>query len=89
MHEFIKVVGIIIAVIGAIIAGLSVATLSSSGPALAKAASIYGIIVGAGVALPGAMLFCFGAIVEHLIALRSISQRQVQIFEEMVKRRQP
>jgi hypothetical protein len=33
--------------------------------------------------LSGAVLYCFGAIVEHLIAIRAAAERQVEIFERL------
>lgn len=69
MYEFIKVFGLIIAGIGALIAALSIALSGGTTTVLGMFGGIYGVLIGAGIALPGAMLFCLGAIVELLIAI--------------------
>lgn len=41
------------------------------------------LIIGGSLILSGAMLYCFGAIVEHLIAIRKATERQVAIFDRL------
>lgn len=57
------------------------AVLASAGKA-GEAVQVYGLLVGAAVALPGAMVYCFGAIVGHRIAIRKTAERQLAIFEQ-------
>jgi hypothetical protein len=78
MHGFLKAIGGIVAVIG-IVAGAGIAISAQNN----TSAQLTGIMIGAGLALPGAMLYCFGAIVEHLIAIRKNTERQLAIFERL------
>lgn len=46
---------------------------------------LWAIGIGGGMVLSGAVLYCFGAIVEHLIAIRAAAERQVEIFDRLGK----
>lgn len=81
MHTFIKMVGAIIATLGILVAVVAVFTAERS--PMGQQSQLYALLLGAGVALPGATLYCFGAIVEHLIAIRKNTERQVEIFERL------
>lgn len=78
MHKFIQMFGVVIAAIGILVAGLAAGDHSGLGNG-----GLMGILIGASIALPGAMLYCFGAIVEHLIVIRRNSEKQLAIFERL------
>ncbi len=78
MHGFLKAIGGIVEVIG-IVAGAGIAISAQNNTSV----QLTGIMIGAGLALPGAMLYCFGAIVENLIAIRKNTERQLAIFERL------
>ncbi|MBS9720232.1 hypothetical protein JYU29_05975 [Tianweitania sp. BSSL-BM11] len=77
MHKIVTGVGTLIAVVGLIIMVYGASQLVDKNPVGTPAA-----LIGMGVLLSGSMLYCFGAIVEHLIALRRISEKQLAIFEQ-------
>lgn len=77
MHGFLKVVGIVIAAIG-VLAGAAFFLQSGS-----NGLPLYGLLIGASLALPGAMLYCFGAIVEHLIDIRWTARQQLAALEKL------
>lgn len=75
MHQFLKIYGALNIAAGVVIAVLMLR---------AGAAGLFlAVIVAAGAVLSGAMLYCFGAIVEHLVEIRSISTRQLALFEQL------
>ncbi len=80
MHQFIQIVGALIAIAGLAVAGLALANGVTSATWMVLA-------FAAGIALPGAMLYCFGAIVEHLVVIRENSRRQLALFETLVGRK--
>ena len=49
--------------------------------------AIQAAIYGVSVLLSGAALYCLGAIVDHLKAIRHFQRRQIEIFELMGKNR--
>lgn len=76
---------------GGIVAGMGalffMMLLIVSGQARDSGSILMAAIVGGGLILSGAMLYCFGAIVEHLIAIRANTQKQLDIFDKLGKPR--
>ena len=87
MHELIKVFGGIAALAGA--AGIALAVYLKFDPqnATGLPSAIHAAIYGVSVLLSGAALYCLGAIVDHLKAIRNFQRRQIEIFELMGKNR--
>lgn len=80
MHKIVMWLGAITAALGAvaIIGGLAIgAPKHDITPAIGAA------MFGAPAILSGALLYTFGSIVEHLIAIRKASERQVEIFDRL------
>ncbi|MBX3584752.1 MAG: hypothetical protein KF810_22990 [Rhizobiaceae bacterium] len=79
MHAFIKM-------IGSISVGLGLAGLIFGAYAIYEGSQglVPRLILGPAFAalLSGAILHCFGAIVEHLIAIRRNTEAQLQIFQD-------
>jgi hypothetical protein len=79
MHDIVKGIGVLAVGLGVvvIVAGL----------AIAGGKQMYAFLgflwIGLPLILFGAMLYCFGAIVEHLIAIRKAAERQVEIFDKL------
>ena len=82
MHKLVQGVGAAVAFIGLLVIGYAFSTQSGAPAGLAK---FYLILIGLSALLPGAMLYCFGAIVEHLIAIRKNTEKQLAIFEKLGK----
>jgi hypothetical protein len=79
MHQFLKIYGAL-----NIVAGLVLAVMLMKAGA---AGLLLAVVIGFGAVLSGAMLYCSGAIVEHLVELRSLSARQLALFEQMAGRK--
>lgn len=75
MHQIIQAFGGIIAVIGLVVAGWAYNN-SFNGSGFPLVASGLSILLG------GAVLYCFGAMVDHLRAIRRNTERQLAIFEQ-------
>lgn len=80
MHNFIKAVGGILAAIGLVIAGMA---LSTQAGGFGQAGKVYALAIGFSIMVPGAILYCFGAIVEHLAAIRKNGEKQLAIFDKL------
>lgn len=87
MHELIKVFGGIAALAGA--SGIALAVYLKFDPHIGTGlpSAIQAAIYGVSVLLSGAALYCLGAIVDHLKAIRNFQRRQIEIFELMGKNR--
>ncbi len=83
MHKFIQALGGAIVLVGLLVAGAALSRQSG----VATNTPMMGLLIAAAIALPGAVLYCFGAIVEHLIAIRQNTERQLVIFESLGKKR--
>lgn len=81
MHRIVMWMGGITAAIGLFFFVMIVAISQSGGGAI-TALSVGGVMV-----LSGAMLYCFGAIVEHLIAIRAATESQLKVFEDRLGRK--
>lgn len=81
MHRIVMWMGGITAGIG-LFFFLMIVVTSQSGGGLITALSVGGAMV-----LSGAMLYCFGAIVEHLIAIRAATESQLRVFEDRLGRK--
>jgi hypothetical protein len=82
MHKFIQAIGGVIASLGLFVAGYGVNRTSGFG-----GAAVPFVIVGLSMMLSGAILYCFGSIVEHLKAIRRSTERQLEIFDRLGKNR--
>lgn len=76
MHRIVMWMGGVTAALGLLLF-LLVVLSSPRGAGLISALSVGGALV-----LSGAMLYCFGAIVEHLIAIRTATEAQLKVFED-------
>lgn len=83
MHTAIMWVGGIIAGFGILFTALIIGLGYANGGA---AAILTGLGIGGAMFLSGAMLYCFGAIVDHLQAIRRASEDQLRVFTERVQR---
>lgn len=79
MHFVIKLFGGISATLGFVALILGIALLWAGSEALLP--RIF-VVSGFSSLMSGAILYCFGAIVEHLIAIRRNTEAQLQIFTE-------
>lgn len=82
MHRLVMVLGGITAAMGALFFLLILITSSSTQD---RGSVLFAAGIGGSFILSGAILFCFGAIVEHLIAIRAAAERQVEIFDRLGK----
>lgn len=78
MHTIVKLGGGLTALIGT---AISIFAFSIAAEMGFGAMMFLGI--GLSTLLAGAVLYCFGAIVDHLGAIRKSSARQVEIYERM------
>ena len=78
MHTIVKIAGGLIASIGLIV-------LVAGGFAMREtaAASWLFVLWGAGTLISGAVLYCFGAIVGHLAAIRNLQRQQLEVLERL------
>jgi hypothetical protein len=76
VHKIVRWMGGITAVIG-LFFFLMVVITSPSGAGLISA-----LTFGGGMILSGAILYRFGAIVEHLLAIRTATEAQLKIFDD-------
>lgn len=82
MHKIVIWLGVITAGIGVFFFVMIVVT--SQG--LDKGTKIVAALgIGGSLVLSGALLFTFGSIVEHLIAIRKNTEKQVEIFDRLGK----
>lgn len=86
MHTIVMWLGGITAALGAFFIHMMIVTTTGGTGAGGGATVLIAIATGGGLILSGAMLYCFGAIVQHLRAIRRASERQAEIFERMGKR---
>lgn len=78
MHHIIMWLGGITAAIGAFFFLMVVITAKSG-----NAGALIGSIgIGGGLVVSGAMLYCFGAIVDHLAAIRVATEAQAKLFAD-------
>ncbi|MBX3580036.1 MAG: hypothetical protein KF723_22760 [Rhizobiaceae bacterium] len=84
MHNVVKACGVFLVAFGIIGIVLVFEAYRYIGVA---AIPVYAPAIGLVVA--GALLYCFGAIVEHLIAIRASSASQVALLEAMSGRQAP
>jgi len=84
MHQVLQWLGGITAACGAlaIVGGMLI-----SGPGGSASPVIAAAMFGLPAVLSGALLYSFGSIVEHLIAIRKAAERQVEIFDKLGKPR--
>jgi hypothetical protein len=80
MHQIIKAVGIAAIAAGILIVLIGVGLIFSGDPNFTLADILW---IGFSTILSGAVLYCFGAIVEHLIAIRLATEQQLKIFERL------
>jgi hypothetical protein len=87
LHELVKFFGGITACAGA--AGVALAVYLKLYPdsATVVPSAVEAAIYGVSVLISGALLYCLGAIVDHLKAIRDFQRRQVEVFERMGKNR--
>lgn len=78
MHRLIMVLGALIAFVGVLFFVLIVITARNQ-PGIALMTAI---MSGGGMLISGAILYSFGAVVEHLIAIRRNTEQQLKIFQE-------
>jgi NAD/NADP transhydrogenase beta subunit len=68
MHLIVKLFGLIQVLVGVVVAVFAIVLLQS--PAGLTAAGLTFLLFGTGLIITGALFWCFGAIVEHLVAIR-------------------
>lgn len=81
MHKIVMWIGAITAVVGLLVCILAFITMPTG------AAMLTAFMFGVGSILSGAVLYCFGAIVEHLLAIRRATEAQLQFFTDRMKTR--
>ena len=87
MHELIKFCGGIVALAGAAGIALAVYLKLHPGSTNAPVSEIHAAIYGVSVLIAGIVLYCLGAVIDHLKAIRDFQRRQIEIFERMGKKR--
>ena len=87
MHELIKFCGGIVALAGAAGIALAVYLKLHPGSTTAPVSEIHAAIYGVSVLIAGIVLYCLGAVIDHLKAIRDFQRRQIEIFERMGKKR--
>ena len=87
MHELIKFCGGIVALAGAAGIALAVYLKLHPGSTTAPVSEIHAAIYGVSVLIAGIALYCLGAVIDHLKAIRDFQRRQIEIFERMGKKR--
>jgi hypothetical protein len=87
LPELIKFFGGLTALAGA--AGIALAVYLKLDPqsGLGMPSAVHAAIYGVSVLISGALLYCLGAVVDHLRAIRDFQRRQIEIFERMGKNR--
>ena len=87
LHELIKFFGGITAFAGA--AGVALAVYLKLYPdsAMVGPSALQAAVYGVSVLISGAVLYCLGAVVDHLKAIRDFQRRQIEVFERMGKNR--
>jgi hypothetical protein len=78
MHSIIQFVGALVAIAGVVVITFAVMMMVGGQPGGAVAGVSFAA-GGLGTLLSGALLYCFGAIVEHLIAIRRNGEEQLRI----------
>ena len=84
MHKIVMWLGVCTAALGLFFFLMIVFVGNNQG----SVALLSALSIGGGLVLSGALLYCFGAIVEHLIAIRENTARQLVIFESLGKKRE-
>ncbi len=79
MHLIVMWMGGLTALLGVLF--FVVVAISSGGQSPATILSA--VLIGLGCIVSGALLYTFGAIVEHLIAIRAAGERQAAAFEAL------
>jgi len=87
VHIILKIFGAIIVLFGVAVGGFALFGASTQPRALDG--MMFTIVVAwtFGSAVVGALFWCFGAIVEHLMAIRENSNRQVAILDYLARGR--
>ena len=89
MPDLIKFLGGLTAVAGAAGIALAVYLKLEPQPGIGLPSAIHTAVYGVSVLVAGTLLYCLGAIVDHLRAIRDFQRRQIEIFERMGKNRAP
>ena len=87
MPELIKFFGGLTAFAGAAGIALAVYLKLDPQPEPGMPSAIHAAIYGVSVLISGTLLYCMGAVVDHLKAIRDFQRRQIEIFERMGKNR--
>ena len=87
MPDLIKFVGGLTAFAGAAGIALAVYLKLEPQPGIGVPSAIHTGVYGVSVLAAGVVLYCLGAIVDHLGAIRDFQRRQIEIFERMGKNR--
>ena len=87
MPDLIKFAGGLTAFAGAAGIVLAVYLKLEPQPGIGVPSPIHTAIYGVSVLISGVLLYCLGAIVDHLRAIREFQRRQIEIFERMGKNR--
>lgn len=80
MHRIVMYMGGLVAAMGALFFVMLVVVSLQGRDA---GSMLFAALIGGGLILSGAILCCFGAIVEHLIAIRANTERQLEIFGKL------
>jgi hypothetical protein len=87
LPDLIKFLGGLTAVAGAAGIALAVYLKLEPQPGVALPSAIHTAVYGVSMLVAGMLLYCLGAIVDHLRAIRDFQRRQIEIFERMGKNR--
>ncbi|YBV97381.1 hypothetical protein M1D80_10995 [Phyllobacteriaceae bacterium JZ32] len=79
MHQILQYAGAAISIIAIAIGAFSFHSGGAGGTAILISVALPTLVAGA-------LLYCFGAIVDHLAAIRKYQARQTAIFEEIQAR---
>lgn len=85
MHIIIQFFGIIVVIVGGAVLYFG---LGAAGEAPGSGLVTVAVMAtGLGTVVSGAAIYCFGAIVQHLIAIRRNSEAQLEIFQQRIGQR--
>jgi hypothetical protein len=87
LPDLIKFLGGLTAFAGAAGIALAVYLKLEPQPGIGVPSAIHTGVYGVSVLAAGVLLYCLGAIVDHLKAIRDFQRRQIEIFERMGKNR--
>lgn len=85
MHVIIQGFGALVVLIGGAIIYIALRSAGDAPGAPLVAVAVFG--TGLGTVVSGAAIYCFGAIVQHLIAIRRNSEVQLQLFQNRLGHR--